>query len=607
MNTRKIKSGYNYLKKNGLKKSINKLYMRHLNKKQMRNVSNNYEDYILNNTLSEKEINEQRKNKFEVNPKISIVIPMYNTDEKFFKELIDSIIGQTYTNFELCLADGTPNKNEELSKIINSIGDERIKYKYMNGNFGISGNTNEAIKIATGDYIAFCDHDDVLAINALFEVVKAINNNEDVDFIYSDEDILVDNIRKNPHFKPDYSPDLLRSYNYICHLVVVKKSLIDDIGMLNSECDGAQDYDFVLRATSAAKNIVHIPKILYHWRAHQNSTAGSSDSKKYVFEAGKKAIENNLKQNNINGNVLVLENEPGRYRVDYKVDGNPKVSIIIPNKDNKNDLKKCLNSIFESAYKNFEIIVVENNSVKEETFKYYEEIQRQNEKVKIVKMDINEFNYSKINNYGVSFATGEYIILLNNDTKVISKDWIENMLGICQRSDVGIVGAKLLYPDNTTQHCGVVIGIGGIAGHVNTNLTDSAPGYFSRATVINNFSAVTAACLMIKKSIFDEVKGLEENLKVAFNDIDLCLKVRDKGYLVVYTPYAKLMHYESKTRGLEDSKEKIKRFESEIDLFKSKWNSVIEKGDPYYNINLRLDSSNFHINTNRVIGGKNEI
>jgi len=607
MNTRKIKSGYNYLKNNGLRKSINKLYMRHLNKKQMRNVSYKYEDYILNNTLSEKELNDQREYKFKVNPKISIVIPMYNTDETFLKELLDSIIGQTYSNFEVCLADGSPSINSNINNIILSLNDERIKYKYLNENHGISGNTNEAIKMATGDYIAFCDHDDVLSINALFENIRIINNNENVDFIYSDEDILMGKIRKNPHFKPDYSPDLLRSYNYICHFVVVKKTLIDEIGMLNSEYDGAQDYDFVLRATSKAKCIKHIPKILYHWRAHENSTAGSNDSKKYVFEAGKKAIENNLKQNNIKGKVSMLKDEPGRYRVNYEIEGNPKVSIIIPNKDNKNDLKKCLESIFESTYNNFEIIIVENNSEKEETFKYYSEIQKENNNVKVIKMDINEFNYSKINNYGVSLATGEYIVLLNNDTKVLAKDWIENMLGICQRTDVGIVGSKLLYPDNTTQHCGVVIGIGGIAGHVNTNLVDSAPGYFSRATVINNFSAVTAACLMIKKNIFDEVNGLDENLKVAFNDIDLCLKVRNKGYLVVYTPFAKLMHYESKTRGLEDSKEKIKRFESEIDLFKSKWRNVLAKGDPYYNINLRLDSSNFYINTNKVIGGENEI
>ncbi len=606
MNTRKIKSGYNYLKSNGLKKSINKLYIRHLNKKQMRNVSDKYEDFIINNEPDEKALEEQRKHIFDYEPKISIVIPMYNTKYEFFSELLDSILGQTYSNFELCLADGSQNENELIKNKINSLNDIRIKYKVLDKNDGISGNTNEAIKMATGEYIAFCDHDDTLALNALFEVVKMINRNKEVDFIYSDEDITVNGIRQNPHFKPDYSPDLLRSYNYICHLVVVKRSIIDDIGMLRKEYDGAQDYDFVLRATYKAKCICHISKILYHWRAHQDSTAGASDSKTYVFKAGKKAIESSLKENNLKGEVSILEDEPGRYRVDYDIVGNPKVSIIIPNKDNKNDLKKCIDSILDSTYSNYEIIVVENNSIKEDTFKYYTQLEKEYKNIRVIKIEIDEFNYSKINNFGVKYATGDYIVLLNNDTKIITKDWIENMLGICQRKDVAIVGAKLLYPDNTTQHCGVVIGIGGVAGHINTNLSENDPGYFSRATVINNFSAVTAACLMIKTSIFKQVDGLDEDLKVAFNDIDLCLKVREKGYLVVFTPFSKIMHYESKTRGMEDTKEKIERFSREIDRFKLKWQKILEEGDPYYNINFRLDKNNFYINTGKIFGGKDE-
>lgn len=600
MNTRKIKAGYNYLKNNGLKKSIKKLYFKYLNRKQMNNVSLKYEDYIKNNEPDLKCLEKQSKAKFNIMPKISIVIPMYNTQENFLDELLDSILGQTYSNFELCLADGSPKENQIIKEKLEKINDTRIVYKFLNKNDGISGNTNAAIEIATGDYIAFCDHDDVLSKNALYEVVKAINENENVDFIYSDEDILVDGIRKNPHFKPDFSPDLLRSYNYICHFVVVKRSLLDKVGTLRKEYDGAQDYDFVLRATSNAQNIVHIPKILYHWRSHIQSTAGNSSSKMYVFEAGRKAIENNLKELGLEGEVSILQDEPGRYKVDYKIIGNPKISIIIPNKDSKNDLKKCIDSILNSSYNNYEIIVVENNSKKEETFKYYEQIQKENKNIKVVVMEINEFNYSKINNYGFSFATGEYTILLNNDTKVLALDWMEKMLGLCQRQDVGIVGAKLLYPDNTTQHCGVVVGIGGIAGHVNTNLRADEPGYFSRANVINNFSAVTAACLMIKSDIFKEINGLDENLKVAFNDIDLCMKVRNKGYLIVYTPYARLMHYESKSRGMEDTKEKIQRFEKEMDLFKSKWSQILNDGDPYFNVNFRLDKSNFYINTNRI-------
>lgn len=598
MNNRKIKAGINYLKKNGVKKSVKKLYFKYLNKKQMNNVSQNYYDYIKNNEPNEVELEKQKKEKFEYSPLISIVIPLYNTPKEFFNELIDSILKQTYTNWQLCLADGSKETFEYISEEIN---DDRILYKLLEKNGGISENTNEAIKMSTGEYIVFCDHDDLLAPNALYEIIKALNENKKTDFIYSDEDILDGNVRKNPHFKPDFSIDLLRSYNYICHLVTVKRELLNKVGMLRKEYDGAQDYDFVLRATNKAENIVHISKVLYHWRSHSNSTAGSSESKTYVFEAGKKAIEYNLKENGISGTVSMLEDEPGRYRINYEIIGNPKVSIIIPNKDAKSDLKNCIDSILKSTYNNYEIIIVENNSTKEETFKYYEKLQKEYSNIFVKEMKIDEFNYSKINNYGEKFAKGDYILLLNNDTKVIANDWIENMLGICQREDVGIVGAKLLYPDNTTQHVGVVVGIGGVAGHVNTNLRENEPGYFSRATVINNFSAVTAACLMVKRNLYEEVGGLTEEFKVAFNDIDFCLKVREKGYLVVLNPFSKLTHYESKTRGMEDTKEKIKRFESEMDLFKSKWKNILENGDPYYNINLRLDNSNFYINTNKIL------
>ncbi len=598
MNNRKIKAGINYLKKNGVKKSVKKLYFKYLNKKQMNNVSQNYYDYIKNNEPNEVELEKQKKERFEYSPLISIVIPLYNTPKEFFNELIDSILKQTYTNWQLCLADGSKETFEYISEEIN---DDRILYKLLEKNGGISENTNEAIKMSTGEYIVFCDHDDLLAPNALYEIIKALNENKKTDFIYSDEDILDGNVRKNPHFKPDFSIDLLRSYNYICHLVTVKRELLNKVGMLRKEYDGAQDYDFVLRATNKAENIVHISKVLYHWRSHSNSTAGSSESKTYVFEAGKKAIEYNLKENGISGTVSMLEDEPGRYRINYEIIGNPKVSIIIPNKDAKSDLKNCIDSILKSTYNNYEIIIVENNSTKEETFKYYEKLQKEYSNIFVKEMKIDEFNYSKINNYGEKFAKGDYILLLNNDTKVIANDWIENMLGICQREDVGIVGAKLLYPDNTTQHVGVVVGIGGVAGHVNTNLRENEPGYFSRATVINNFSAVTAACLMVKRNLYEEVGGLTEEFKVAFNDIDFCLKVREKGYLVVLNPFAKLTHYESKTRGMEDTKEKIKRFESEMDLFKFKWKNILENGDPYYNINLRLDNSNFYINTNKIL------
>lgn len=598
MNFRNLRRGYNYLKANGVKKSLLKLKNKIKRRKYMSNQSVDYLDYVKNNKLSIRTIEKQRSAKFNYMPKISIVVPMYNTKFSYFVELIESINNQTYQNFEVCLADSSKIPDVQIQKYIQELNSNKIVYKNISQNLGISENTNVAISFSTGDYVAFCDHDDVISINALYEVVKAINSS-DADFIYTDEDILENGIRKNPHFKPDFSPDLLTSYNYICHLCVVKRKLLDEVGLLNKEFDGAQDYDFVLRATEKAKNIVHIPKVLYHWRAHETSTSYSSSAKEYVYMAGKRAIEEHFKRINIKAKVEMLD-EPGRYRVKYDVIGNPKISIIIPNKDSKSDLKKCIDSILKSSYPNYEIVIVENNSKTKEIFDYYDKIQKDNDNIKVVSIKIDKFNYSLINNFGVKNSKGEYIVLLNNDTKVLSNDWMEEMLGICQRDDVGIVGAKLLYPDFKVQHAGVVVGIGGVAGHVNVNIAENEEGYFSRANVINNFSAVTAACLMIKRSIFEKIDGLDEKLQVAFNDIDLCMKVRKLKYLIVFTPYAKLMHYESKTRGSEDTPEKIKRFESEMDVFKSKWKDELDRGDPYYNINLRLDKVNFEINTNKM-------
>lgn len=598
MNFRTLRRGYNYLKANGVKKSLLKLKNKVKRRKDMSNQSVDYLDYVKNNKLSIRTIEKQRSARFDYMPKISIVVPMYNTKFSYFVELIDSINNQTYQNFEVCLADSSKIPDVQIQKYIQELNSNKIVYKNISQNLGISENTNVAISFSTGDYVAFCDHDDVISIDALYEVVKAINSS-DADFIYTDEDILENGIRKNPHFKPDFSPDLLTSYNYICHLCVVKRKLFDEVGLLNKEFDGAQDYDFVLRATEKAKNIVHIPKVLYHWRAHETSTSYNSSAKEYVYMAGKRAIEEHFKRINIKAKVEILD-EPGRYRVKYDVIGNPKISIIIPNKDSKSDLKKCIDSILKSSYQNYEIVIVENNSKTKEIFDYYDKIQKDNDNIKVVSIKIDKFNYSLINNFGVKNSKGEYIVLLNNDTKVLSNDWMEEMLGICQRDDVGIVGAKLLYPDFKVQHAGVVVGIGGVAGHVNVNIAENEEGYFSRANVINNFSAVTAACLMIKRSIFEKIDGLDENLQVAFNDIDLCMKVRKLKYLIVFTPYAKLMHYESKTRGSEDTPEKIKRFESEMDVFKSKWKDELDRGDPYYNINLRLDKVNFEINTNKM-------
>lgn len=591
-----LKKILKYYKKYGLKKSIIKLKEKISIFKLYSSFNVNYNTWIKNNEPNELELKEQEKYKFKYNPKISIIVPMYDTNELFFKELVDSLKSQTYKNFEVCLVDGSNAINPNIVDLIKD--DKRFIYKFLGYNKGISKNSNEAIKISSGEYIALLDHDDTIPEFALYEIVKAINENMDVQFIYSDEDILDSKyVRKNPHFKPDFSPDTLRSYNYICHFSIFRRDLMQEIGLFRSEYDGAQDYDLILRATEKAKKIIHIPKILYHWRAHERSTSKNTGSKSYAFDSGLRAIKAQLDRLEIQGEVKQLH-VPGTYKVNYLIKNNPKVSIIIPNKDSVNDLAKCINSILKSTYKNYEIIIVENNSETTEIFKYYEHLKK-NKNIKVVKYSNKGFNYSKINNYGRKYASGEYLILLNNDTEVITEDWIEEMLGICQQKNVGIVGAKLLYFDNSVQHAGVIIGMGGVAGHIHKNIKDSDPGYFSRANIINNFYAVTAACLMVKSSIYDEVLGLDENFKVAFNDIDFCMKVRQKGYLVVYTPFAKLYHYESKSRGYEDTTEKQNRFLSEIKLFQEKWKQELSNGDPYFNKNFRLDSSLFVIDVNR--------
>lgn len=593
-----FKKTSNYYKEFGLKKTIKEIYRKIAIFNIYSKFNSSYKVWIKNNEPNELELKKQMNHKFRYNPKISILIPMYNTKETFFAELIESLKAQTYINFEACLVDGSESENKELMKYIDN--DKRFVYKFLGINKGISENTNEALKIATGEYVALLDHDDLLPKFSLFEVVNAINNsNNNVDFLYSDEDIIdFKHMRKNPHFKPDFSPDTLRSYNYICHFSILKKELIYKIGGFRSEYDGAQDYDLILRATEKAKHIVHISKILYHWRAHENSTSQNTDSKSYAFLAGKRAIEDQLERLQIKGKVEALK-VPGTYKVTYEIVDNPLISIIIPNKDSILELKKCINSILMSTYKRYEIIIVENNSEKNQIFEYYNILQKENKNIHVVEYKGKEFNFSKINNFGRTFAKGEYLLLLNNDVEVINNNWMEEMLGICQQKNVGIVGSKLLYFDNTVQHAGVIIGMGGVAGHIHKHIKSDDPGYFSRANIINNFSAVTAACMLIKSHIYDEVDGMDQNFKVAFNDVDFCMKVRKKGYLVVYTPFARLYHYESKTRGDENTPEKRQRFSREIELFKNKWNKQLEEGDPYFNVNFRLDQYLFVIDVDR--------
>ena len=559
-----------------------------------------YQLWIQNNEPDEKELENQRNTQFKLNPKISIITPMYNTPVNFFNELVDSLIDQTYPNWELCLGDGSPKKNDELEEICKK--DSRIKYHFIGENKGISGNTNEALKLVTGNYIALLDHDDLLPKFSLFEVVKCINGNPDADFIYSDEDKIEekDGKRYDPNFKPDFAPDTLRSNNYICHFSVLKKELMDKLGGFRSEYDGSQDHDLFLRMSETTDKIVHIPKVLYHWRVYELSTSkAGGNAKPYAYIAGKKAVQDHINRLGLKGTVE-FGKTMGTYKVNYKIIGNPKVSIIIPNKDYVSTLKTCLKSITElTTYKNYEIIIVENNSTEKSTFRYYKKIE-QNEKIKVIYFPEKEFNYSKIINFGVKHSKGDYIIQLNNDTKIITPNWIEEMLGFAQRKDVGAVGVRLIYPDKSIQHVGIIIGMGGIAGHVFKGLPNKVNAYFAKDTLIQNLSAVTAACIMNPRYIYDEVGFMDEKFKVAFNDVDFCLKIREKGKLIVMNPFVQLFHYESKSRGYEDTPEKKARFNSEIERFKEKWPDILKNGDPYYNKNLRIDIDQFAITTGKV-------
>lgn len=557
-----------------------------------------YEQWYENHKALPEELEKQKNEKWKRKPLISIVVPVYNTPQVFLRQMIESVQNQSYSEWELCIGNASP-ENKEMKKILEEYkNDARIKEVEIPENKGISQNTNRAMEIASGEWIGLLDHDDLLAPNALYEIAKAVNEHPDAEVIYTDEDKVTTDLKEHfqPHLKPDFNLDLLRSNNYICHFFVASRDLIKRVGGFRPEFNGAQDYDLILRCTEQAKQIVHIPKILYHWRVHKASTADNPASKMYAFDAGKRAIEEHLVRCRTKGTVQHTK-DLGFYRVKYEVCGEPLVSIIIPNKDQSEALKKCLDSIREkTSYRNYEIIIVENNSEEPETFAFYKKIA--GEKIKIVTWE-GEFNYSAINNFGVRHARGDYLLLLNNDVEIINGDWLTEMLSHCQRKEVGIVGAKLDYPDNTIQHAGIIIGIGGVAGSVFVGLPRAFSGYLHKASIQLDLSAVTAACMLVKRSVFEQVGGLEEKLKVAFNDVDFCLRVREKGYLVVYDPYAELYHYESKTRGAEDTKEKIRRFQTEIEYMRSHWIGLLKKGDPYYNCNLSLTKWDYSLKNNQ--------
>lgn len=537
------------------------------------------------------ELAKQRVHKFSRSPKVSIVVPVFNPPAKYLEAMIQSVIAQTYPNWELCLADASPAAHVRpiLEKF--AAADSRVKVQFLPENRGIAGNTNAAVAMTTGDYIAFADHDDTLAPFALFEVLSAINADPAVDFLYSDEDKLDSaGERVEPNFKPDWSPETIRSRNYVCHLTVMKRSLVEEIGAFRPGFDGAQDYDLVLRASERAAKITHLPHVLYHWRMHEQSTASNKGSKSYAFENGKKAIAEHLARVGIDGSV---HDGPtlGTYQVIYHLRTQPLVSVIVPNKDHPDMLARCVDSLAKSSYANYELIVVENGSTKPETFALYEQIQQQPH-ARVLEWK-KPFNYAAVNNFAAAVARGEYVLFLNNDIESVNPDWLESLVKQAAQPGVGAVGAKLYYADDTIQHAGIVVGMGGVAGHSHLNFPRQASGHMQRLTYTQNVAAVTGACLLMPKAVFDAIGGFDEGYVLAFNDVDLCLKVLAAGHRIVWTPDAELYHLESKTRGPEDTDEKQKRFKREFDLFHSKWGQFLKAGDPYYSPHFRLDRPDF--------------
>lgn len=519
---------------------------------------------------------------FKYNPLISIIIPVYNAEPSYLEECITSALNQTYKNFEVCISDDKSTNKETLNILKKYENNEKIKIKYRKENGMISKNMNSALELASGEFVGFLDNDDLLDENALYYIVKELNKNNKLDLIYTDEDKITEKGKFcEPNFKPDYSPDTLLSMNYICHFTVIRKNILDKIGTFDSKYDGAQDYDLFLRITETTDSISHISRILYHWRKTKTSTSAESNNKNYARIAGKKALKDALKRRKITANVI-LDTKTPFYLIDYTFTKEPKVAIVIPTKDNKDILEKCIDSIYEKTiYKNYEIVVVDNNSSEKETLDYLQKIKKEHDNITIMQ-DKGNFNYSRINNNAIKKTNCDYILLLNNDTEIITKGWLTTMVGYAMQKHIGCVGAKLLYPDSTVQHAGVILGLGGVASHAYIGVDRNELGYLGRLAVPYNYSANTAACLLVSRKKFDEVGGLEEKLQVAYNDIDFNIKLLEKGYYNVFLPQVELFHYESKSRGYDTTPEKKKRFEQEEKFMNNKWKDHINN-DRFYN------------------------
>ena len=543
----------------------------------------------------------ERETVFEKKVKFSILVPLYNTPPEFLKAMLDSVEWQTYENWELCLADGSDGAHADVEKtcLEYQAKDSRILYKKLEKNEGISGNTNRCLAMASGEYIGLFDHDDILHPSVLYEYAKVINE-QGADYIYCDETTFKNgdiNKMLTMHFKPDYAVDNLRANNYICHFSVFSRKLLDGDELFRTKYDGSQDHDMILRLTDKAAHVAHVPKLMYYWRSHAGSVASGIEAKTYAIEAAKGAVAEHLRNHGFTHfKITSTRAFETIFKISYQIIGNPKISIVIANKDHAPDLRRCITSILEkSTYDNYEIIVVENNSETPEIRQYYEEL-RQLEQIRVLTYE-GGFNYSAVNNLGVREAEGEYILLLNNDTQVITVNWMEELLMYAQRADVGAVGAKLYYADKTIQHAGVVLGLGAhrTAGHSHYGQHRENLGYMGRLCYAQNVSAVTGACLMVSKKKYEEAGGLEEAFAISLNDVDLCLKLRELGYLNVFTPFAELYHLESVSRGLDDQGEKAKRYNEESERFRQKWKAALEQGDPYYNPNFSLDRSDFSL------------
>lgn len=591
----KLKKAFLYWKHFGTKE-----FFRHLQDRlEVEEVP--YQPWFLSHRAKPEDLKRQRQAKLQKTPLISVLVPAYLTKERFLKELIESVQAQSYENWELCIADAGAGESHSgqlrtVREVVeaSALSDPRIRYRALEKNENIAANTNRAFEMAKGEYIALLDHDDLIEPDALYWFAKTICET-DADMMYTDEDKVNTDLTEyyQPHFKPQFNLDLLRSNNYITHFLCVRKSLARAAGLFDPSKNGAQDYDFIFRCAEKARRIERIPRVLYHWRTHEASTADNPMSKMYAYQAGKRAIEDHLKRTGTKGRVELLP-DFGFYRVRYPVLGRPKVSVIIPNKDEAESLKLCIETLLDTYYPDLEVIIVENGSRERETFEYYRKLS-ESDQIHLLKWT-KGFNYSAINNYGVRHAKGEYLLFLNNDVRgTLTADWLTEMLGVCTRPDVGAVGAKLYYPDNRVQHAGIVIGIGGIAGSMFVDLPRGRGGYMHKASIMMDMSAVTAACMMCRRSAFEEAGGFTEELAVAFNDVDLCLKIGSLGYRIVFDPYAELYHDESRTRGAEDTPEKVRRFQKEIEYMRTHHEKILKEGDPMYNPNLSLKKWNYSL------------